>query len=75
MLLPPGRQFEVSGCLDQGHGLHIIHMKEIQPKFPLINPVPEPLKIPDCGNLRLQKYIVALYCDEVILSFSTISSF
>ena len=74
MLLPPGRQFEVSGCLDQGHGLHIIHMKEIQPKFPLINPVPEPFKIPNCDDPALQKYIDALYLDQVIILFSTISS-
>jgi hypothetical protein len=42
VLLPPARQFQVMGCLDQGHGLHIIQLKEIQPKFPLINPVPQP---------------------------------
>ncbi|CAF0813250.1 unnamed protein product [Adineta steineri] len=36
VLLLPARQFEVMGCLDQGHGLHIIQLKEIQPKFPLI---------------------------------------
>jgi hypothetical protein len=46
VLLPPGRQFQVIGCLDQGNGFHIIQMKEIQPKFPLINPVPQPLTIP-----------------------------
>jgi hypothetical protein len=45
VLLPPGRQFQVMGCLDQDHGLHIIQMKEIQPKFPLINPVPLPPKV------------------------------
>jgi hypothetical protein len=45
VLLPPGRQFQVIGCLDQGHGLHIIQMREIQPKFPLINPVPQPSNI------------------------------
>ena len=39
LCFPPGRQFQVIGCLDQGNGLHIIQMKEIQPKFPLINPV------------------------------------
>jgi hypothetical protein len=42
VLLPPARQFQVMGCLDQGHGLYIIQLKEIQPKFPLINPVPQP---------------------------------
>lgn len=42
VLLPPGRQFQVMGCLNQGNGLRMIQMKEIQPKFPLINPVPPP---------------------------------
>jgi hypothetical protein len=46
VLLPPGRQFQVIGCLNQGNGLHIIQMREIQPKFPLINPVTQPLTIP-----------------------------
>ena len=46
VLLPPGRQFQVMGCLKQGNGLHIVQMKEIQPKFPLINPVPQPPKSP-----------------------------
>jgi hypothetical protein len=42
VLLPPARQFQVMSCLNQGNGLHIIQMKEIQPKFPLINPLPQP---------------------------------
>jgi hypothetical protein len=42
VLLPPARQFQVIGCLNQGNGLHIIQLKEIQPKFPLINPIPQP---------------------------------
>ena len=45
VLLPPARQFQVMGCLNQGNGLHIIQLKEIQPKFPLINPVPQPSTI------------------------------
>lgn len=36
VLLLPGRQFEVIGCLDQGNGLHIIQLRETKPKFPLI---------------------------------------
>ncbi|CAF4478613.1 unnamed protein product [Rotaria sp. Silwood2] len=36
VLLLPARQFEVIGCLDQGNGLQIIQLREIQPKFPLI---------------------------------------
>ncbi|CAF3509451.1 unnamed protein product, partial [Rotaria socialis] len=35
-LLLPARQFEVVGCLDQGNRLHIVQLREIQPKFPLI---------------------------------------
>ncbi|CAF1638317.1 unnamed protein product [Adineta ricciae] len=42
VLLPPARQFQVIGCLNSGHGLHIVQLKEVQPKFPLINPVPVP---------------------------------
>ncbi|CAF1336951.1 unnamed protein product [Rotaria sordida] len=36
VLLLPGRQFEVVGCLDQGHGLYIIQLRETQSKFPLL---------------------------------------
>ncbi|CAF4843679.1 unnamed protein product [Rotaria sp. Silwood1] len=36
LLLLPARQFEIVGCLDQGNGLHIIQLKETQPKYPLI---------------------------------------
>ncbi|CAF5085574.1 unnamed protein product, partial [Rotaria sp. Silwood1] len=32
-------QFEVVSCLDQGD-LHIIQLKETQPPFPLLRPVP-----------------------------------
>jgi hypothetical protein len=49
VLLPPARTFQVVGCLNQNNGLHIIHLKEIQPKFPLINSVqqsPNILPIP-----------------------------
>jgi hypothetical protein len=49
VLLPPARQFQVMGYLNQGHGLHIIQLKEIEPKFPLINPVtllPKSIKTP-----------------------------
>jgi hypothetical protein len=45
VLLPPARQFRVMGCLHSGNDLHIIQLKEIQPKFPLINPVPQPSTI------------------------------
>ncbi|CAF2949765.1 unnamed protein product [Rotaria sp. Silwood2] len=39
MLLPAGTQFKVTGCLDQGD-LRIIQLKETQPPFPLLQPVP-----------------------------------
>ncbi|CAF3482579.1 unnamed protein product [Adineta steineri] len=41
ILLPPARQFQVIDSLNSGNGLHIIQLKEIQPRFPLINPVPQ----------------------------------
>jgi hypothetical protein len=45
VLLPPARQFEVISCLDQGNGLHIIQLKEIEPKLPLISIVPQPITV------------------------------
>jgi hypothetical protein len=45
VLLPPGCQFQVIDCLNQGDGLHIIQLKEIQPPFPLINPVQQPSNV------------------------------
>ncbi|CAF1274980.1 unnamed protein product [Rotaria sordida] len=36
VLLLPARYFEVIGCLNQDNGLHIIQLRETQPKFPLI---------------------------------------
>lgn len=39
VLLLPARQFKVHGCLDQGSGLHVIQLKEIQPPAPLLQPV------------------------------------
>jgi hypothetical protein len=83
VLLPPGRHFQVITCLDQGNGFHIIQMKEIQPKFPLINPVPKPPTPPpnpipptppDCGNPKLQKHVDALYLDPVSIRYQHTSS-
>ncbi|CAF4043476.1 unnamed protein product [Adineta steineri] len=51
VLLPPARQFQVIDSLNSGNGLHIIQLKEIQPKFPLINPVPSPLKLPKSNKI------------------------
>jgi hypothetical protein len=39
VLLLAATQFRIEGYLDQGHGLHIIQLKEIQPPFPLLQPV------------------------------------
>ncbi|CAF1248685.1 unnamed protein product [Adineta steineri] len=104
VLLPPARQFQVTDSIYSDGGLHMIRLKEIQPKFPLINPVPQPaphppiptmpkatalsdppkppmpkptlfpdspkpLKSPNCIDLKLQKYIDAMYLDQVIITF------
>ena len=42
ILLLPARQFLVTSCLDSGNGLHIIQLKETEPKFPLLEPVSLP---------------------------------
>jgi len=39
ILLPPGRQFKVISCLDQSGGLYIIQLKEVEPPYPLLEPV------------------------------------
>jgi hypothetical protein len=39
ILLLPARQFQIVSRLDQNNNLHIIQMKEIEPPFPLIEPV------------------------------------
>ena len=41
VLLPPGTEFEVKSSLDVGNGLHIIHLKEIEPPYLLLEPVPK----------------------------------
>ncbi|CAF4212129.1 unnamed protein product, partial [Adineta steineri] len=46
VLLPPARQFQVKASLNSGNDLHIIQLKELEPKFPLINPVPQPTPHP-----------------------------
>ncbi|CAF4054855.1 unnamed protein product [Rotaria sordida] len=40
ILLLPATQFKVKSCLDSGNGLHIIQVKEIDPTYPLLEPVP-----------------------------------
>ena len=41
ILLPPGRQFTVVSCLNQSGGLHMIQLKEIQPPYPFLKPLPK----------------------------------
>ncbi|CAF2171307.1 unnamed protein product [Rotaria magnacalcarata] len=53
ILLPAARQFIVESCLDQGNDLYMIQLKEIQPRFPLIELVPQtspPRPIPIVPN-------------------------
>jgi hypothetical protein len=51
LLLLPATQFQVIDCLDQGD-LHIVRLKEIQPFFPLLQPVPAVLmSMPTVHNL------------------------
>ena len=62
VLLPPACHFLVTGCLNQGNGLRIIQLEEIQPKYPLINPVstqpsPTPQPIPSPSPLPKPKPI------------------
>ncbi len=40
ILLPAARQFKVVSCLDSGNNLHIIQLREIEPIFPLLEPLP-----------------------------------
>ena len=40
IILLAATQLQVVGCLNQGHGLHIIQLREIKPVFPLLQPVP-----------------------------------
>jgi hypothetical protein len=54
VLLLAATQFQVSGCLDQGD-LRIIQLKETQPPFPLLHPVPldaHPINPPSFGKCK-----------------------
>ena len=42
ILLLPARQLVVTSVLNSGNGLHIIQLKETEPKFPLLEPVSLP---------------------------------
>jgi hypothetical protein len=40
ILLLPARQFKVASLLNPGNGLHIIQIDEIEPEYPLLEPIP-----------------------------------
>ena len=40
VLLPAARQFKVFSSFDSGNNLHIIQLKEIEPPYPLLEPIP-----------------------------------
>ncbi|CAF3111101.1 unnamed protein product [Rotaria socialis] len=42
ILLLPARQFQVKSCLDSGNGLYIIQLKEVDPIYPLLEPISVP---------------------------------
>ena len=48
VLLLAARQFQVVSSLDPGNGLHIIQLKEINPKFPFLEPVRALDSAPPC---------------------------
>ncbi|CAF1414150.1 unnamed protein product [Rotaria sordida] len=39
ILLLPGTLFQVVACLNHAPDLHLIHLKEIEPQFPLLSPI------------------------------------
>ena len=41
VVLPPGRLFKVHTSLQQEGGLYVVHLKETEPPFPLLEPLPE----------------------------------
>jgi hypothetical protein len=60
ILLPPGRQFQVLGCLNQPGGLHLIQLKEIEPPYPLLEPVSQVKQsfIMNSFKTKLSNYIL-----------------
>jgi hypothetical protein len=45
VLLPPARQFNVVNSVDQGNGLHIIELEEIQPVYDFFNASSFPMNV------------------------------
>ena len=46
ILLPPARQFTVVSCLDQGHGCHLIQLRETKPPVVLMEQVSVEMNVP-----------------------------
>ncbi|CAF1347133.1 unnamed protein product [Adineta ricciae] len=40
IVLLPGTEFKVIGCLNLGHGLHMIKLQQIEPQFPWLEKIP-----------------------------------
>ncbi|CAF1055456.1 unnamed protein product [Adineta steineri] len=53
ILLPPGRQFEVVSSLDQRNGLYLIQLKETEPPFPLLQPLPQVTSSKEQANKKV----------------------
>lgn len=51
ILLLPARQFKVASVLNSGNGLHIIQIDEIEPKYPLLEPIPS---VTDCVSSAIE---------------------
>jgi hypothetical protein len=67
ILLPPGRQFKVVSCLEQGKDLYLIRLKEIEPAFPLLEPIAD-----DVSTFILLRFIVNYTVTSNLFSFSRI---
>ena len=52
ILLLPGREVKVIGCLPMGNEVHMIQLVEIEPRFPHIASI-APTCLPDIGNLSV----------------------
>ena len=88
ILLLPGREFQVASCLDAGNNLYVIHLKEIEPRFPHIasvvaaeakKPVPVELTLNSRGltDTDIQRVITEALihkkCTSLILSHNEIT--
>jgi hypothetical protein len=62
ILLLAARQFKVASTLNSGNGLHIIQIDEIEPEYPLLEPLPSIAfyVAPSSGALSTSKHISML---------------